>query len=101
MAEFREDFGREADHAAEGYSLGHAMVERLLRLHGQDLVAKILWRVAEGDSLDQALVAFTGLSVVTHEKNLRVELASAHALAGEIAPEFLTLIFLALALSFP
>jgi len=101
LAEFREDFGHEADHAAEGYSLGHAMVERLLRLHGQDLAAKILRRAAEGDSLDQALVALTGLSVVTHEKDLRAELASAHALAGEIAPEFLTLIFLTLALAFP
>ena len=101
LSDFRDGFGREADHAAEGYALGYAMVERLVRLYGEDIVAKILSRVAEGYTLDRALLALTGLSVVTHEQALRSDLASIPSLAGEAGPGFLTFIFLILALCSP
>tara|TARA_B100001750_G_C15292340_1_gene487964 strand:- start:216 stop:821 length:606 start_codon:yes stop_codon:yes gene_type:complete len=101
LSDFRDGFGREADHAAEGYSLGYAMVERLVRIYGEDVVAKILSRIAGGDTLDQALLALTGLSVVTHEQALRADLASIPSLAGEAGPGFLTFIFLVLGLCSP
>ncbi len=100
LARFRDGFGPEPVLAAEGYALGFAFVTRLTREYGDAVVARLLARVRAGDSLDQALVAVTGLSLVTHEERLRSELGSWSALLGQIYPQlflFFALLILALA----
>lgn len=100
LSAFREGFGPEPVGAAEGYALGYAFVKRLVRLHGPEVLARILAEVRAGGSLDQALVAVTGLALVTHEEQLRHELGSWSALLGEVYPQlFLGLALFALAVA--
>lgn len=100
LMRFRDGFGAEPIQAAEGYALGHAFVARLLRIHGDDVLARLLALVREGSSLDQALITVTGFSLVTHEEQLRAELGSWSALLGEVYPQlFLFLALFALAIA--
>lgn len=98
LSKFRDGFGREPDSAAEGYALAYAFVKRLTRIHGEDVIARLMTRLRQGDSLDQALIAVTGLGLISHEEALRAELGSLAALLGEIYPQlFLFMALFALA----
>jgi hypothetical protein len=100
LSDFRDGFGPEPYGAAEGYALGFAFVRRLERVHGPQAIAAVLAEVRAGASLDQALVAVTGLALVTHEEELRRELGSWSALLGELYPQlFLGLALFALAVA--
>lgn len=94
LSRFRDGFGAEPVQAAEGYALGHAFVERLIRIHGDDVLALLFAAVRGGSSLDQALIMVTGSSLITHEEQLRLELGSWGALLGELYPQLF--LFLAL-----
>jgi len=94
LVRFRDGFGAEPLAASEGYALAYAFVKRLVRVHGEDVIARILERVRRGDSLDQSLIGVTGLGLISHEEALRAELGSWGALLGEIYPQLF--LFLAL-----
>lgn len=87
LSQYREGFGPEPLGASEGYALGYAFVKRLVRVHGERSLAAVLALVSVGSSLDHALVETTGLSLVTHEEDLRRELGSWSALLAEIYPQ--------------
>jgi hypothetical protein len=98
LSRFRDAFGKEPSAAAEGYGLGYAFVRRLVRIHGDGVIAQIVGRLRLGDSLDASLIAVTGLGLVSHEEALRAELGSPAALLGEIYPQlFLFMALFALA----
>ncbi len=98
LSHYREGFGREPAAAAEGYGLAYAFVKRLVRIHGDGIVAQLMARLRAGESLDQALISVTGLGLVSHEEALRAELGSLGALLGEIYPQlFLFMALFALA----
>lgn len=100
LSRYREGFGVEPLGASEGYALGYAFVKRLVRIHGEGVLAALLARVRGGASLDHALVETTGKSLVTHEEELRRELGSWSALLAEIYPQlFLGIALFALAVA--
>jgi len=101
LSRYRDGFGREPVTASTGYALGYLFVRRLVRLHGDDVVARLLARVRAGASLDEALVAETGKSTLTLEEELRRELGSWGSLFGAFYPEFFLLVMLALAVAIP
>jgi len=94
LREYREGFGEGSYHASMGYALGEAFVRRLIRVHGEDILPQILQGMARGESLDQALVRLTNLSLIDHEMSLRLELGSWRALLAELAPQFFTIMTL-------
>ena len=101
LSDYREGFGRETYRAAVGYALGHAFVRRLKREHGANIVAEVLALVQAGASLDAALVELTGLSVVTHEQELREELASLSYLVRDIYSQLFLVLALFMIAAFP
>lgn len=101
LADYEQGFGRESFRAAVGYALGQAFVARLRRVYGQRIVPALLARIASGETLDQALIAETGLSEVTHELKLRQELASPLALLSDFYPQLFLGVALLLVFAFP
>ena len=101
LSRFNDGFGAEPVGAAEGYALGHAFVQRLVHVHGPGVLAAVLRRVAAGATLDEALIAETGLSVVSHEEALRADLGSLRALMAEMAPQLFLFVALFAAVAFP
>lgn len=100
LSRFRDGFGAEPLGAAEGYALGYAFVKRLVRVHGEQILAELLAQVRAGASLDQALIATTTWSLVSHEEALRAELGSWSSLLAEIYPQlFLGIALFALAVA--
>lgn len=101
LSDFDEGFGRETVRAAVGYAQGQAFVARLRREYGARIVPALLQRVAAGASLDQALLAETDLSLVTHELKMRAALSSPLALLTDFYPQMFFLLALALLVAFP
>lgn len=101
LSDFREEFGDEPYRAAEGYALAHAFVQRLVRRHGRELLPGMMDDLAAGRSLEESLVARTGLASVTHEQALRAELSSVGRLLGEVYPQFFLLLALFTVAVFP
>ena len=101
LSDFREGFGDEPYHAAEGYALAHAFVQRLVRIYGRELLPGMMADLAAGSTLEEALIARTGLSSVTHEVELRKELSSLGHLLGDFYPQFFLLLALFTVAIFP
>ncbi len=101
LSDFDQGFGEHPVEAAEGYALAHAFVERLVRGSGPQAVPDVLQLVREGSTLDQALVASTGLALVTHEELMRSELTSLRQLLRDFYPHLMTTLFLLALLLFP
>lgn len=98
---FEDGFPDDGLGAAEGYALGHAFVQRLIRVHGLPIIGEILDEVRAGSTFDAALIATTGSSVVTHEAALHAELTSLRALLADGAPHVITFLFLLAAFLIP
>lgn len=98
---FADGFPPEPLRAAEGYALGHAFVQRLIRVHGLPVIGEILERMRLGDNLDQALLATTRLSLIEHEIALTDELRSLRSLLAASAPHVVTGLFVFAALLIP
>lgn len=100
LSDYADGFGSDPVGASAGYALGYAFVKRLVRIYGDGALAAVLARVRAGESLDQALVAETGLALVTHEQDLARELGSWGALLAEVYPQlFLGVALFALAVA--
>ena len=94
LHEYQDGFGAEPLHAADGYALAFALVSRLQREYPPNFLARLYAVMGEGLSLDAALLHLTDLSLVTHEKNMREELQSLHAILQALLGHFVTLLFL-------
>lgn len=94
LREYREAFGSGGYQASMGYALGEAFVRRLVRIYGDEILPQILQGMSRGESLDEALVRLTELSLIDHEMGLRLELGSWRALLAELAPQFFTIMTL-------
>lgn len=101
LIEYRTGFGEEPLHASEGYALAHAFVERLTRIHGEEVIGKMMSGLKQGKALDQVLVETTGFGRVDHEQALIEELASWRRLLAEVYPQFFLLLTLVLLIAFP
>jgi len=101
LSAYRKGFGRERLHAAVGYALARAFVARLVRHYGPGILPGLLQRVAGGADLDGALLAETGLSVVTHEEALLEELRSLAGLLRDFYPQIFLGLMLLLMIGFP
>jgi len=101
LSAYRKGFGGERLHAAVGYALARAFVARLVRLYGRKILPDLLGRVARGATLDEALLAATGLSVVTQEEALRQELHSLGGLLRDFYPQVFLGLMLLLMIGFP
>ena len=84
LSEYRAGFPQSPVLASTGYALGHAFVERYLRLYGQPALREVLALLRAGEELDSALVQTTGLSIVTEEKALQEELRGLAGLGGDL-----------------
>lgn len=98
---YADEFPNEPLRAAQGYALGHAFVQRLVRIHGRPVIGEILERMRLGDNLDQALLATTKMSLVEHEVALTEELRSLRSLLAASAPHVVTVLFVVAALLIP
>jgi peptidase MA superfamily protein len=94
LSEYKQGFGANTVTASMGYALGHAFVDRLIREYGLPIVGEVLEQVYLGASLDQALIETTGLSVITHEVQMREDLASLRNLLGNFHLHLITALFL-------
>ncbi|MFQ5749487.1 MAG: peptidase MA family metallohydrolase [Planctomycetota bacterium] len=101
LSAYRKSFGNERLHAAAGYALARSFVARLVRLYGPEILPNLLERVAGGASLDNALLAETGLSVVTQEEGLHQELRSLGGLLRDFYPQVFLGLMLLLMIGFP
>ena len=101
LSKYRSAFSSDVAGAAEGYALGYRMVSRLIRLYGRDMPAKLLHEMKLGATLDEALLTLTGLSVVTHEADLRKELSSFHSIMSDGEPRFFLWMALGLLIGYP
>lgn len=101
LRKYATDFPDEPLRAAQGYALGHAFVQRLVRIHGRPVIGEILERMRLGDNLDQALLATTRMSLVEHEVALTDELRSLRSLLAASAPHVVTVLFVLAALLIP
>jgi hypothetical protein len=84
LADYRKGFPNSPVLAATGYALGHAFVERYIRLYGQPALQEVLALLRTGEELDSALIQTTGLSIVTEEKALQEELRGLAGLGGDL-----------------
>ncbi|MAW60090.1 MAG: hypothetical protein CMJ94_04560 [Planctomycetes bacterium] len=98
---YADGFPQDSVKAAQGYAIGHAFVQRLIRVHGRPVIGEILERMRLGDNLDQALLATTRMSLIEHEVALTEELRSLRALLAASSPHFITLLFVGAALLIP
>ncbi|MCH2101662.1 MAG: hypothetical protein MK209_07040 [Planctomycetes bacterium] len=98
---YSKEFPDEPLRAAQGYALGHAFVQRLVRVHGRPVIGEILERMRLGDTLDRALLATTKMSLVEHEVALTEELRSLRSLLAASAPHVITGLFVLAALLIP
>lgn len=98
---FADGFPDSPSLAAEGYAMGHAFVQRLIRIYGQPIIGEVLERIRLGDNLDQALIATTRLSLADHEAQLVEELRSFRSLIASSAGQFGAGLFLVAALLLP
>lgn len=101
LRSYVEKFPDEPLRAAQGYALGYAFVQRLVRVHGRPVIGEILERMRLGDNLDQALLATTKMSLVEHEVALTEELRSLRSLLAASAPHVVTVLFVGAALLIP
>ena len=101
LLEYNNGFGREPLHASEGYAMAHSFIERLTRIHGEEIVARMMGELRKGKSVDTALINLTGLGIIDHEQEMRKELGSLNRLLADIYPQFFLVLTLALLLGFP
>lgn len=101
LYEYNKGFGQEPLHASEGYAMAYAFVERLTRIHGEQVIAEIMAALREGKSVDTALIDITGIGVIDHEQAMRAELGSLSRLLADTYPSFFLIMTLILLIGFP
>jgi len=92
LSSYKDSFGNEPYRAAVGYALAKEFVVSLRNKHGDELFKKIFSSMRAGRTFDQALIDYTGLSVVSHEQILRTNLKSWWRVVQEIYPHFFLLV---------
>jgi Peptidase MA superfamily len=68
VGELDAEFAGSARNAERAYALSGALVRSLLQQHGGDVVARILTRLAAGETFEQAFLGVTGESVAGAER---------------------------------
>ena len=101
LSEFKDGFPKDSFGAAVGYHLGNGFVERLVRVHGLPSLQEVLKQVAAGDDFDTALIAVTGLGVISHEKELRDEISGLSGMSTNIYRRIFLGLSVFIIISFP
>ena len=101
LADYRKGFPSDSFGASLGYHLAHGFVDRLIRIYGLPSLRDVLALVRHGSDLDTALIEVTGLSIVSHEKELRRELSGFAGMGGDMYGRLFLGLSVFIILSFP
>jgi hypothetical protein len=101
LYEYNNGFGQEPLHASEGYAMAYAFIDRLTRIHGEQIIAEMMAALQSGKSVDAALIQITGFGLIDHEQEMRKELGSLNRLLADTYPKFFLIMTLILLIGFP
>ncbi len=98
---YKNNFSDEPYRAAVGYALSKEVVVYLRNNYGNHLFRQLFEAMANGRTLDQALIDNTGLSIVTHELAVRANLNSWWRFVQEMHPNFFLLVVVSILFLIP